>query len=338
MSCKNLLPIVLFIFLTFSLTSVTAQKASYSAWNASAAPVIDGVSDDPCWNPGAWGRIDKQWFTERSLPDSADFYGRYKAVWTSDYLYFLVEVTDDILNEDIADPLNNYWEDDCIEIFIDEDKSGGDHRCCSPAYNAFAYHVSPVTYDAVDLSDDGDFVPKLFNDHVDIAVKSKGSLHTLEIAIRIYDDTFNEDQNNTPVELTKDKLMGFSIAYCDDDGNGREDFIGTQQGGLDSWMNASLFGELQLLPSVTDIQAENSSEISIFPNPAKTHLGIKAGFLQIKQFQLYNISGMLLQTGIAELNNEVNRIGIEDYPSGMYCLGLETGSGQYFKKLFFISQ
>ena len=38
-----------------------------------------------------------------------------------------------------ADPKYFYWDDDCLEIFIDEDAFGGDHEF---NYNAFAYNVA----------------------------------------------------------------------------------------------------------------------------------------------------------------------------------------------------
>lgn len=239
--------------ITLSLCySSYGQRVNYTAKKAVIAPVIDGIPNDACWNNSGWGAIDQEWF-DKSMPDSTDFYGRYKAVWTPDKLFLLVEITDDLLLDDILDPLESYWEDDCLEIFIDEDNSGGDHKCCDQAYNAFAYHISPVTGDVVDLSSAGEFVPRLYNNHLEIKVKSTGTLHVMELAIKIYDDTFNDEQEiNAPVQLNEGKTMGFSIAYCDHDGSGRENFIGTQSGGLDSWMNADLFGSLQLTNNINN--------------------------------------------------------------------------------------
>ncbi len=334
---------ILFSFYLLELTGLTplevsGQKVRYSAWNAATAPVIDGVGDEACWNPGEWGLIDEQWFSNRPVSDSADFYGRYKVVWTSEKLYLLLEITDDVLNEDITDPLNNYWEDDCLEVFIDEDKSGGDHKCCAQAYNAFAYHISPVTYDAVDLSDDGDFVPKLFNEHVSIAVRSAGSLHTIEVAIKIYDNTFNENHSNTPVTLTKGKLMGFSIAYCDDDGNGREDFMATQSGGLDSWMNADLFGELLLLSSVTSVSLETMPGIIVYPNPGEKLLHIQTLIGGSKYFQLFNSQGIQVQSGFTGNARESDSIALEELPFGLYYLCLMQDGKRFTSKVIINSQ
>jgi len=299
--------------------NASAQKVRYEAFKAATAPVLDGASNDECWIQGNWGLIDQQWFEERNMPDSADFYGRYKAVWTSEMLFLLLEITDNAFIDDIADPLTDYWEDDCIEVFIDEDKSGGDHKCCSQSYNAFAYHTSPITFDAVDLSDDGDFVPKLFNDNVDIAVNSTGNLHTVEIAIKVFDDTFNEDAINTPVTLTASKLMGFSIAYCDDDGNGREDFLATQAGGLDSWMDASLFGELLLVDNPVSVLTDHKVPV-IYPNPATDQLIIRENITDNQNYEIIDQEGKIVIMVESDMQRQDHVIKLQGIEKGTYYL------------------
>ena len=71
------------------------------------------------------------------------------------------------------------------------------------------------------------------------------------MAFSIYDDTFVDDGENTPVKLFQDKKMGFAIAYCDNDTSAqRENFIGTKRvEGEDKdfgWKNAGIFGDLIL--------------------------------------------------------------------------------------------
>ncbi|MFY9153072.1 MAG: sugar-binding protein [Prolixibacteraceae bacterium] len=38
--------------------------------------------------------------------------------------YVLVEVTDDMLSDDHAIPTQSWWDDDCLEVIINEDRSG----------------------------------------------------------------------------------------------------------------------------------------------------------------------------------------------------------------------
>ena len=62
-----------------------------------------------------------------------------KLFWTPEKLFFLVEITDDKLYINYPGSCNNIYNFDCIEIFLDEDHSGGDHQY---NYNAFAYHIA----------------------------------------------------------------------------------------------------------------------------------------------------------------------------------------------------
>jgi len=68
------------------------------------------------------------------------------------------------------------------------------------------------------------------------------------MAFDIFDRTFDPaKEKNQKNRLKEDMVMGFSVAFCDNDGNGRENFIGSVPNALDSWMNATLFGKITLI-------------------------------------------------------------------------------------------
>ena len=115
------------------------DRNRYIAPRSAEALVIDGVANEPVWQAAEWYEIGHLWLG----PDytAEDFSGRFKVAWTEERLYILVEVVDDILFDSHRDPLVQYWDDDCVEIFIDEDYSGGDHQY---NHNAFAYHMSLI--------------------------------------------------------------------------------------------------------------------------------------------------------------------------------------------------
>lgn len=214
--------------LTATLTTsfnATADVAEYIA----VAPTIDGNLEHNEWQQGTWYHFDQNLIGE--LPEPADFSAKYTLRWDADYLYILVRVNDDILYDQHPNPLYLYWDDDCLEIFIDEDASGGIHQF---DYNAFAYHIG-LDNQSVDIGPEREqgktnFV--LLNDHITSAWKRDSDApHTItwEVALRVFDDSFNETQvKNTPVSLHPDKEMGFMLAYCDNDGSpNRESFIGS---------------------------------------------------------------------------------------------------------------
>jgi len=218
--------------------------ADYLAPLAQTAPTIDGKSDDTCWNNAKWAEINYLWLGSPAV--SSDFGGRYKIIWTTNKLYFLVEIVDNVLSDKHSNPLNNYWEDDCLELFIDEDRSGGIHQY---SYNAFAYHIA-LDYRVVDLGPDQK--PHEYTDHITAKRSSVGSTHTWEVAMDIYTSAYNDQADTNPkAELKKGKLMGYAVAYCDADGGGnREHFYGSMNiPGSDknrAWIDASLFGSLLL--------------------------------------------------------------------------------------------
>jgi len=63
------------------------------------------------------------WMSNRV--DSIDYHERFKLSWDSRYLYVLVEVIDDKLNPTLENGLDDYWKDDYVEVFIDEDNLVG---------------------------------------------------------------------------------------------------------------------------------------------------------------------------------------------------------------------
>jgi len=113
--------------------------AAYEAPRADIAPSIDGKMNDTAWKQAEWQRIDH--FILGEATNQEDFSGRFKIVWTPERLFVLALISDDVLLDRTADPLERYWEDDLFEILLDEDASGGPHHT---SYNAFAYHISPI--------------------------------------------------------------------------------------------------------------------------------------------------------------------------------------------------
>lgn len=207
-------------------------------------PTVDGTADEAAWQTAEWAPIDEVWLG--SKPSASDFTGQFKVLWTADKLYLLVELTDDRLVDKYRDPLDNYWNDDCLEIFIDQDRSKGDHTY---NYNAFAYHVSYERH-VVDIGPNRQ--AQLYDDHVEADWKSTGTQIVWELAIDVYDDSYQDGAQNTPVTLTEGKTLGFMVAYCDADGSsGRESFIGSIPiAGPDKnlgWQDAGVFGELTLV-------------------------------------------------------------------------------------------
>jgi hypothetical protein len=216
---RFVLTICLMFCLFISTQSIYAQD-QLVAKKTTEPITIDGFGTEAAWSTATWYQIDQLWLG--TTPTAQDFTGRYKLIWDQNYLYVLTEITDDILSDDHVDPLTNWWDDDCIELFIDENYSKGNHQY---NYNAFAYHVS-LTYDVVDIGIDKN--PHLFNDHITTMRTKNGNTYTWECKVKIFGESFVYGGTNTPLALTDGKKMGFSVAYNDNDaGTARENFMGS---------------------------------------------------------------------------------------------------------------
>ncbi|MGB5238494.1 MAG: sugar-binding protein [Flavobacteriaceae bacterium] len=212
-------------------------------FNVNPPVTIDGKAIENAWLKAQWYPLDQIWLGDAI--DHTDFKGRYKLLWDERHLYILVEVIDDVFYDQRKDPLKRYWDDDCVEIFIDEDNSGGLHQY---SHNAFAYHVA-LDGNVVDIAPDRE--ARLYNDHVFTRINIDRTKSTWEMSIKLYPDSYIDDGSNSAIRLESDKKIGFAIAYCDNDGSKeRENFIGSVfvpgEDKNQGWIDADIFGTLIL--------------------------------------------------------------------------------------------
>lgn len=208
------------------------------------APQIDGKANDPAWESIAWNPLDQRWLGDAYTAE--DFQGRYKLAWTPEALYLIAEIQDNIIYDQHEDPLKLWWDDDCLEIFIDADNSGGGHQF---NHNAFAYHVA-LDGNVVDIAP-GE-IPTLYNSHVQSRHITKGNTTLWECAILVHEDTYKDGGVNDAKILAAGQKMGFALAYCDNDASKeRENFIGSVPvAGEDKnrgWIDAGIFGTIVLM-------------------------------------------------------------------------------------------
>jgi hypothetical protein len=220
-------------------------RSEYRAPKAQRALTVDGVADEAIWQRARWQELKHRWLGPKYSAE--DFRGRFKVVWTAEKIYILGELVDDILFDRHRDPLVQYWDDDCLEIFLDEDHSGGNHQY---NHNAFAYHMS-LDNQAIDIGTDK--LPHSYSDHVQSRWQQQGNKIVWELAIDVYTDKYVDGSDrNVPVKLSAGKVMGLMIAWCDNDGSElRENFIGSESAAGENkdrgWIDAGLFGSLVLV-------------------------------------------------------------------------------------------
>lgn len=242
----------------------------YGAPRTMAVPVIDGVADT-VWDKAKWDSIPHTYIG--NTPTKADFAGRYKVMWDTGHVYMLVEIVDDSVSDTHPDPLDNFHNDDALELFVDENRDGGVHQY---NFKAWAYHISTLK-DASgnnDVLDAGtDQKSHTFNNHFKIVRSQTGHTSQWELSMLVYTDNYTLAGPNTPLVLAAGKTMGFTVAYCDNDGGTtRENFMGSvntpghfqNQGYID----ATCFGTLELLPPPTTSvrSAPSTPELTFRPD------------------------------------------------------------------------
>lgn len=208
------------------------------------APTLDGNGTEKAWSKAEWRAMDQVMLGE--TPNADDFQGRYKLLWDEEMIYILAEIQDDIFMDQHSDGLYKYWDDDCLEIFIDENYSGGNHQ-----YNhtAFAYHLS-LDNKVVDIGPDEK--PHYYTEHLDISKQLNGNTIVWEVGLKVYNDRYyDKDKEASRVKLSEGKRLGFMMAYCDNDNSEeREHFVGDMYIDLEDknvgWIKAGVFGQIML--------------------------------------------------------------------------------------------
>jgi hypothetical protein len=276
------------IFSFSSSPTLPAQDEVVEAKEVANPPVIDSKADDACWTEAKWQAIDQVWIPWGAPLDASDFTGKYKVAWSSEQnlLYFLVEITDDVVSDGYIKgktaPIYNF---DMIEVFIDEDKSGGYHvfdgkannedQLGTNAENAFAYHIfakipesgqSGNSYGVEDIAGTSwatNTNPDYSNHFPEFITRHEGNVTTYEFSLIVYNDTYSPTNiDGSRATLKKDKIMGLTLAANDDDQpeidpteTVRDNMIGsvavTEAAYNNHWKIADDFGTVKLVSDRT---------------------------------------------------------------------------------------
>lgn len=303
------------VLFAVSLTYASDPDApAITANKFETVPEIDG-SMDLQWEPIQWNSLNYVWMDWGETADSADYYGRFKVGWSeeTDLLYFFVEVTDDVLVEKYAELGETTFYNDIVEVFIDENNSGGMHIFdteTTNAENAFSYHLCPLDtpqegvpvteFTVSDLDGTGwgggSFSPEYFPHFDDAILLKDGDLYYWEFSLKVYTDEYEAgSEETTRSELTLDKKMGLALAYCETDNlseykremflgsfPGHADKLGDADGGNlygynDTWQNADDYNVLTL----ADVAVPDNSTPGKMINNNLTirNLGADQGFI-----------------------------------------------------------
>ena len=195
-----------------------------SVREASRPPKIDGVPEDLWSNARAYkmGNV-----IYSPVSSDADFSASYKTLWDAKNLYVLIDVTDDSLKNDSDSEL--WYQDDCVEVFIDADNSKSDSYGDNDYQFHFDWDKSSPTMAETQHGSTG---------NVEFAIVTAASGYRAEIKF---------PWATLGVKPSAGTRIGLDVHANDDDDGGDRDSKLTWRGKEDNaWQMPSAFGTAEL--------------------------------------------------------------------------------------------
>ncbi|TPN84649.1 sugar-binding protein [Aquimarina algicola] len=285
----------------------TINQSEQEICNLNMGITIDGSDSD--WSQNSYSLSNK---ILGNVTSDDDLSAKFKAQWDSEYLYILVDVSDDILKNDSEKP----HQDDSVEIYIDGDNSKNssydqnDHQLVFEYNNQTVYHYPKNQQNPTGIT---------------FAQTTTDSGYMIETKIAWSFIGIDPSINNK---------LGLDIHINDDDNGGDRDRKTSWNAKNDiAWKDTSVFGSLKL-DDCNSSKVVSKTSFNIFPNPTKENLHIvlpnelKEKYL----LKIHNINGALIETKWIKEKNFI--IDIHELPSNLYFISI-TGKKHSFKAKFF---
>jgi hypothetical protein len=374
-----------FLFIAFLFVAFTSEAQIYERTDTlfvpetENIPVIDGLYDDEAWGLTEWRNIDQVWMPYDNDPANLgheaglkiwegpdDFSGKYKVVWSSEtnLLYFVVEIVDDVFVDGYEYPNGGYHKYDILEIFIDEDRSGGPHihdTNDSNAENAFAHHMAVNQMPDGELQTEllsldmagtgwGNNITRNYAGHFpDFGMRKVENTFVWEFSLRMHaDDYNNSNPEASVVDLKPEKVFGLSLAYCDNDDLNenpieRDHFFGSVyvpvEAHNDHWQNADWFGVTKL---TGEGEANSSDLLSVLKPEIKIYTAGKILYSSVVSpdngqvdIKVFNISGqeVMRKSFQKESINWNKRIELDGLQNAIYIVEVSVGNAKQSEKI-----
>jgi len=319
---KKLICLVSFVLVLDLTSNAFAQPADGQIQQTSVAPVIDGLEEDIWWGVLAYPIDQVVVGSATSIQNELDFSATWKALWDSTRIYFLVDVTDDILIFD--SPGSGAWPnmhyDDSVEVHLDADNSKGTTYATDDFQYGFRW-------------DDPDTIGTGGNSNTDttgvefvIVGKTNPKGYICEISIPW------STLGTTP---GLGDFIGANVAVNDDDEGGDLEFQLTwlvTSG--DQWMNPSLFPTMELITALARGKSWN-------PNPTDgsmhvdtwVNLSWSPGFYAVSHDVYFGDNFDDVNDGAAEafVGNQVATFLVVGFPGFPFPDGLVPGTTYYWR-------
>lgn len=268
---------------------------------------IDGMRES-AW-PNQKFAINKKLYG--TVNDSEDLNGNWTAIYDDNFLFFFIEVQDNILNVNAA----NWYEKDGVEIYIDSKNT----KAATYSTTDFQFNIpygSTLLYERNHnfTTNGAEVAFKTTTQGYDVEVKIPFSL----IGI-----------NNLP---SIGQQIGIEFGVIDNDGAGTPDGKKGWYNTLDdSWQKPAGFGTAifseNTATAISKYLSNESYKILIFPNPVNSNKELTVSLPEMENdttvFSLFDMEGRtVLQTYGMRCCENTFRLG--DIPKGTYLLKIKN--------------
>lgn len=299
---------------------------------------INGLEDD-----AVWAQIDPVQITNVFNYESPSVTAYFKMFYTNEYIYVLVDVTDDVHYPAwIAEDTRNEWLYDKVEVYFDVNDVLKDGN--GPAY--IDGYMAPGHYQmAPYLTEDGYGVPY---EPTNVIYGSLTGLVTVAYTLKADDAGYvmeyrfpmygfvNDLDEEMSVEAFKalPQGMGFDVIITDNDndGNGRKRAVWKNIGPTEPYNNMDncgvvVFGN-ENISSLFNHSVAN--QLKTYPSPVKDQLNIEGNYNKVIFFNSLGQTAKVVE-------GSLNVINVEDLSNGIYVLkayegGLLKGTSKIIKE------
>ena len=228
------------------------QAQIYASIRKVSRPVVvDGMADD-LWSESRQYKIGNVIYLPPS--NDEDLSASYKAMWDEKNLYVLVDVTDDSLKNDSDSDL--WYQDDCVEVFVDADNSKSDSYGDNDAQYHFDWDKNNPSMDRFEHG-------KL--DGIEFAMVTTEKGYRTEIKF---------PWSTLGAEPSAGKKIGLDVHVNDDDDGGDRDSKLTWKGKEDNaWQTPGVFGTAELAGLIAWWKLDETSGREVGDSSGNGNLG-----------------------------------------------------------------
>jgi hypothetical protein len=303
---------------TVSGNALVAQIPSDLVIKRGTTLDVNGKPDD-----AIWGKIAPVPITNRFNGEEPTVTAYFKMYYTDEFIYLLVDVTDDVHHPAWVAESKEHWIYDLVEVYFDVNDVLKDGN--GPAYTNG--YMAPGHYQLAPILEEGGYDAPYFPENVLygsltnqvlIAYSLKPDYKSYSIEYEFPMEAFINDRGES-LGLNSFKSLpqglGFDVVVVDNDndGAGRKRAVWKNVGPEEPYVNMDNCGVVTFSDDlVSSIDEVKIADISVYPNPVQEELIINATF---DKAIFFNVAGQAVKT--VETSGKINAGSLS---SGLYIV------------------